>query len=93
MSFSLNQSPREEAAGGYYGNSSGIMPLVMLPNSKLTLRVPLQTYYLAVSGFAHPDRSIPPDYPVRHSLEDLLSGTDREMMVALQLARGGGEVR
>src|SRR5215210_7293731 len=41
----------EESAGGYYGNSSGFMPVVTLPNTKLAVRVPLMTYYMAVSGY------------------------------------------
>jgi hypothetical protein len=76
----------EEAAGGYYGNTSGRMPAVVLPNSKVTVRVPLQTYYLAVKG-ADPARSILPDVEVKPSIADLMTGKDPVMAKALELAR------
>ncbi|HEV2689633.1 MAG TPA: S41 family peptidase [Bryobacteraceae bacterium] len=77
----------QEAAGGYYGNSSGAMAAVMLPNSKVMVRVPLMTYYLAVKG-ADPKRSILPDYDVAPTIQDLLSGNDTVMAKALDLAHG-----
>lgn len=76
----------EEAAGGYYGNTSGRMPTVTLPNSKVAVRVPLQTYYLAVKG-ADPARSILPDVEVKPAIGDLMAGNDPVMAKALELAR------
>ncbi len=76
----------EEAAGGYYGNTSGRVPTVILPNSKVAVRVPLQTYYLAVKG-GDPRRSILPDIGVKPALQDLLAGSDPVMGKALELAR------
>ena len=76
----------EEAAGGYYGNTSGRVPTVILPNSKVAVRVPLQTYYLAVKG-GDPRRSILPDVEVKPALQDLLAGSDPVMGKALELAR------
>jgi len=78
----------EEAAGGYYGNTSGRVPTVILPNSKVSVRVPLQSYYLAVKG-GDPRRSILPDVEVKSSLQDLLEGRDPVMRKALGLARAG----
>jgi hypothetical protein len=78
----------EEAAGGYYGNTSGRVPTVILPNSKIAVRVPLQTYYLAVKG-GDARRSILPDVEVKPALTDLLAGTDPVMGKALELARAG----
>jgi hypothetical protein len=75
----------EEAAGGYYGNTSGDMAAVVLPNSKVVVRVPLMTYYLAVKG-ARPNRSILPDYEVKPGIGDLLSGRDVVMAKAVVLA-------
>jgi len=75
----------EEAAGGYYGNTSGDMAAVILPNSKVVVRVPLMTYYLAVKG-ANPNRSILPDYEVKPSIGELLSGRDVVMAKAVELA-------
>lgn len=75
----------EEAAGGYYGNSSGAVPALVLPNSKVVVRIPLMTYYLAVKG-ADPKRSILPDYEIKPAIQELLSGTDKAMAKAVQLA-------
>ena len=78
----------EEAAGGYYGNTSGQFNAELtLPNSKLVLALQLTTYYLAVSGYKYPDRGVIPDYPVKHTISDLLAGKDKEMELALSLAR------
>lgn len=77
----------EEAAGGYYGNTSGFVANVVLPNSKLVLPLRLTTYHLAVSGYKAADRSVLPDYPVRHTITDLLNGSDTDMELALSLAR------
>lgn len=77
----------EESAGGYYGNSSGFMPLVTLPNTNLSVRVPLMTYYMAVSGYKQASHGVIPDYPVEHTIADLIAGKDKEMELALKLAR------
>ena len=77
----------EESAGGYYGNSSGFQPLVKLPNTKLGVVVPIVTYYMAVSGYKDASRGIIPDYPIVHTIEDLIAGKDRDLELALKLAR------
>jgi C-terminal processing protease CtpA/Prc len=76
----------EEAGGGYYGNTSGPSALVTLPNSKVQIRVPLRTYYLAVKD-GIPNRSIQPDYEVNPSITDLLAANDVVMQRAMELAR------
>lgn len=77
----------EESAGGYYGNSSGFMPMLTLPNTSLQLRVPLMTYYMAVSGYKQASHGVIPDYRVEHTIADLIAGTDKDMELALKLAR------
>lgn len=77
----------EESAGGYYGNNSGFEPTITLPGSKLTLRVPLAAYYLAVEHEGLPSRGVLPDYPVKYSIQDELMGSDKDMEVALRLIR------
>jgi hypothetical protein len=77
----------EEAGGAYYGNTSGYRARIVLPNTKLEVSIPLQTYYLAVSGYPQADRSVMPDYPVHDTIQDLLAGRDKEMELALKLAR------
>jgi hypothetical protein len=77
----------EESGGGYYGNTSGGTAQVTLPNSKVITNVPLLTYTMAVSGYPQADRSVMPEHPVRYTIQDLIAGTDKEMPVALELAR------
>jgi C-terminal processing protease CtpA/Prc len=77
----------EESGGAYYGNTSGPQLLVTLPHTKVRLSVPLMTYHMAVKGYKDAARGIRPDYPVEYTIEELLEGKDKEMAVALELAR------
>jgi len=78
----------EEAAGGYYGNTSGPGALLVAPNSKLRLPVRLMTYYLAIPGTEYGNRSIPADHKVNYSIDELLAGKDKEMDLAFRLISG-----
>jgi hypothetical protein len=76
----------EEAAGSYYGCQAG--PFVVdltLPNSKVWLPINLTTYYYVASDYKYADRGMIPDYPVAHTIGDLLAGRDRDMDMALSL--------
>jgi hypothetical protein len=75
----------EECGAGYYGNTSGIMPTLTLPNTKLRVRIPMMRYHMAVSGYRYPDRGIIPDYPYTRSIEDLLADRDTELEYVLDL--------
>ena len=75
----------EETGGAYYGNNSGTFVLVTLPNSKLTLGIPMMAYHMKVSGYPYSDKGIVPDYPVQSNLNDLLAGRDTGMEKALEI--------
>jgi C-terminal processing protease CtpA/Prc len=77
----------EEAGAGYYGNTSGFMRMLVLPHTKIVMRVPFMKYVLAVSGYRYPKRGVMPDYPVQPTIADRLAGRDPEMEKALSLAR------
>jgi peptidase S41-like protein len=77
----------EESGGGYYGNTSGLVPAVTLPNTKLAVHVPLLTYYVAVSGYGPAAHGVVPDYPVHPAIADLIAGKDPALEKALALAR------
>jgi hypothetical protein len=77
----------EESGGAYYGNTSGVVPALTLPNTKLIVYVPLVSYHLAVSGYKAAAHGVLPDHPVRYSIEELLDGKDKELALALELAR------
>jgi C-terminal processing protease CtpA/Prc len=76
----------EESAGGYYGNTSGPQATVILPNSKLQLRLPLMTYYMSVKDNPAAAHGVVPDYPVSYSIKELLEGKDKELTLAQELA-------
>jgi hypothetical protein len=77
----------EESGGGYYGNSSGVVPALTLPNTKLIVYVPLVTYHLAVSDYKAAAHGVFPDYPISYTIEEMLAEKDKELALALELAR------
>jgi hypothetical protein len=77
----------EESGGAFGGNNSGFEPAITLPNSKLIVRIPLLAYYVDVSDKYPVRRGILPDQAVESSIEDITGGTDRELEIALSLAR------
>jgi C-terminal processing protease CtpA/Prc len=77
----------EESGGAYYGNTSGVVLPLTLPNTKLIIHVPLVSYHLAVSGGMAAARGVLPDHPLHYTIEELLKGTDKELALALELAR------
>jgi hypothetical protein len=77
----------EEAAGGYYGCTCGFRVTLTLPNSKVRVPLGMVTYSYASADYQHAGRGMIPDYPVTHTIKDLLAGRDRDMELALRLAR------
>jgi hypothetical protein len=77
----------EESGGSYSGNTSGLKYDITLPSSKLVLRLPTVGYYMAINSHQPLDRGVLPDHAVRYSIEELLEGVDKEMQLALDLAR------
>jgi len=73
-----------ECGSGYYGNTSGFMPWLTLPNTKIQVRIPMLRYTMAVSDYPL-DRGIIPDYPVSPTIEDLLEDRDAAMEFTLKL--------
>jgi C-terminal processing protease CtpA/Prc len=78
----------EECGAGYYGNTSGMMVGVTLPNSGISVRVPLVRYTMAVSGYEPADRGLIPEHHVEPTIEDLLAGRDTVLEYALGLIGG-----
>jgi hypothetical protein len=77
----------EESGGGYYGNTSGPAAFLVLPHTKLQAYVPLMTYYMAVRDYKAASHGVVPDYPVTYTIEELLAEKDKELALALELAR------
>jgi hypothetical protein len=74
----------EECGSGYYGNTSGFMPQLTLPNTKIRIRIPMIRYTMAVSGYPM-DRGIIPDHPVSPTIDDLLNKRDTVMEFTIDL--------
>ncbi|MBN1272542.1 MAG: hypothetical protein JXB26_09750 [Candidatus Aminicenantes bacterium] len=76
----------EECGSGYYGNTSGFMVGVELPQTGIRMGVPLVRYTMAVDGYPK-DRGIIPDYPCEPGVEDVLANRDAVLEYAVGLAR------
>lgn len=73
-----------ETGGTFSGNNSGTFVIVTLPNSRLTMGIPMMGYYMAVPTTQPADRGVP-DVPVNITIEDILSDKDRGMEKVLQI--------
>jgi C-terminal processing protease CtpA/Prc len=75
----------EETGGGWYGNGGVLIQDVVLPNTKLRLRMPL----FKVVQYNHKTTNfglgIPPDIYVPTSYDALIKGYDKKMRVAQSL--------
>lgn len=75
----------EEVGGGYYGNNSAITTSLTLPNTNLTVRVPIVRYYNPVDKKEWYGRGVKPDFPVPVMYEDIRNKKDRVMEKALEI--------
>jgi hypothetical protein len=75
----------EECGGGYYGNTSGAEAYVTLPNTKITVRVPLVRYSMAVKKIGYNIWGIKPDYPVYQTISDIVQKKDGQFDYAIHL--------
>lgn len=76
----------EECGAGYYGNTSGFMVVVNLPNTGIGVSVPLVRYSMAVEGFPK-DRGIIPEFPFEPTVEETLANKDAVLQYAVDLAK------
>jgi len=74
----------EETGGGYYGNNSGMMPTLTLPESKIGIRLPMYAYWNAVPGYRGTRRGTIPDCPVEFTTADVLRGVDAALELAVK---------
>jgi len=76
----------DETGGAYYGNNSGMMLTLTLPNSNVKIRLPFYEYWNAVEGYPNKRRGTIPDYPVMMKTSDILRGIDAQHDLAVKLA-------
>ena len=74
----------EETGGGYYGNNGVFIPEMILPNSKMRVRIPL---YRIVNNKNYPKdgKGVLPDVEVKASAESIRRNIDPKMEKALEL--------
>lgn len=77
----------EETGGTYEGNTSGLNALIVLPNSRLRLKIMMYGYWNAVTPPDTPGRGTRPDYVVMRRVVDLLRGRDPTLERAIALTR------
>ncbi len=79
----------EEAGGGWYGNNGILIPDITLPNTGLTVRLPL--FRLVQYKHVQKDGSgVMPDIYIGTSYEALLKGYDKKMQVVMEMIKGKG---
>ena len=66
----------EETGGGYDGNTSGYSKTLRLPNSKITVNLPMWMYTTANIGHEYYGRGAIPHVPITQTVEDYLKGKD-----------------
>jgi hypothetical protein len=77
----------EESGGGYYGNCSGPTPEFFLPNTKVSVEIPLMNYTMAVKEYPYPDRGLIPNHMIIPSIKDKLELKDVELEFAKSLIK------
>jgi C-terminal processing protease CtpA/Prc len=75
----------QETGGVYSGNNSGTFVIVTLPNSHLSLGIPMVGYYMAVPEIQPLDRGVLPDIEIVPDIVQILKGEDLELEKALQI--------
>ncbi|HAA17852.1 MAG TPA: hypothetical protein DCR93_01490 [Cytophagales bacterium] len=74
----------QETGGGYYGNTSAANVKVVLPNSGLSITIPIVRYTNPVDKPEWVGRGIIPDVPVFNTHQDRLAGRDAMLEKAIQ---------
>lgn len=80
----------EESGGGHYGNNGGFIPDIILPNTKVRVRLPL---YRIVNNHQLPfdGKGVPPDIEIKPTFEDIRQNEDPKMKKAIELILSSGE--
>ena len=75
----------EETGGAYEGNTSGLNALIVLPNSRLRLRIMMYDYWNAVKPPATRGRGTIPERVVLRRVSDVLRGVDPAIVEAIRI--------
>lgn len=76
----------EEAGGGWHGNNGILIPDIVLPNTRLKVRLPL--FRLVQYNHVPRDgRGVVPDINIGTDYKALMNGVDKKMMVVMQMIK------
>ncbi|WP_108868491.1 S41 family peptidase [Aquimarina aquimarini] len=79
----------EETGGGYYTHNGGFIIYYELPNSKISMVLPMEKISHYVKDTTIPKGlGIPPDKHIIYTLDDLIEGKDPELDYVFRLIRG-----
>lgn len=74
----------EETGGAYEGDNSGVFSIVNLPNSGLSVSIPLMAFYMNTAAKYPQSAGILPDVKIVAKIEDVIAGRDVVMEKALE---------
>jgi Peptidase family S41 len=74
----------EETGGAYSGNNSGTFVIVTLPNSRLSMGIPMVGYYMAVPPIQPFDRGVLPTIEITPDIKQIISGEDPVLKSVLE---------
>ncbi len=75
----------EETGGGFYGNTSGYGLELTLPNTEISVDIPLLKFSLDVDQ-GKLGRGVIPDYPIQRTFEDFVKNNDAVLELAKKLS-------
>jgi hypothetical protein len=75
----------EESGGGYYGNNSGMVPEITLPNTRIRIDIPIMKYVMAVKDYQFKDHGLFPNFKVIPKIADKINGKDIELEFAKKM--------
>jgi len=73
----------EETGGAYEGDNSGVFAIVNLPNSGLSVSIPLMAFYMNTNATNPGPAGILPDIKVVATIDDIIAGKDVVMERAM----------
>jgi hypothetical protein len=74
----------QETGGGYFGNTSGYMPKLVLPNSQIEIRIPSLKFEMNVAPKLPFGRGVKPHYEVIPTFEQYINGENASLEYILE---------
>lgn len=74
----------EETGGGYYGNTSGYIKTLILPNSKIEVRIPVLQFVMNVKARLPFGSGIIPHHKVVPTFEQRINGENHSLKYILK---------